>query len=39
MTQRAFYSADGELLIVPQLGRLLLTTELGGWSCSRWRSR
>ena len=29
MTQRAFYSADGELLIVPQLGRLLLTTELG----------
>jgi homogentisate 1,2-dioxygenase len=29
MTQRAFYSADGELLIVPQLGRLLITTELG----------
>ena len=29
MTQRAFYSADGELLIVPQQGRLLLTTELG----------
>ena len=29
MTQRAFYSADGELLIVPQHGRLLLTTELG----------
>ena len=29
MTQRAFYSADGELLIVPQAGRLLLTTELG----------
>jgi homogentisate 1,2-dioxygenase len=29
MEQRAFYSADGELLIVPQQGRLLLTTELG----------
>ena len=29
MKQRAFYSADGELLIVPQQGRLLLTTELG----------
>jgi homogentisate 1,2-dioxygenase len=26
---RVFYSADGELLIVPQQGRLLLTTELG----------
>ena len=29
MRQRAFYDADGELLIVPQQGRLLLTTELG----------
>jgi homogentisate 1,2-dioxygenase len=29
MMQRGFYSADGELLIVPQQGRLLLTTELG----------
>jgi homogentisate 1,2-dioxygenase len=29
MMQRVFYSADGELLIVPQQGRLLLTTELG----------
>jgi homogentisate 1,2-dioxygenase len=29
MTQRIFYSADGELLLVPQQGRLLLTTELG----------
>lgn len=29
MTQRAFYDADGELLIVPQQGRLLLATELG----------
>jgi homogentisate 1,2-dioxygenase len=29
MVRRAFYSADGELLIVPQLGRLLLITELG----------
>ncbi len=29
MKQRFFYDADGELLIVPQLGRLLLATELG----------
>ena len=29
MTGRYFYSADGELLIVPQEGRLLLATELG----------
>lgn len=29
MTGRAFYDADGELLIVPQQGRLALTTELG----------
>ena len=29
MTDRAFYDADGELLIVPQSGRLLLVTELG----------
>jgi homogentisate 1,2-dioxygenase len=29
MTHRAFYDADGELLIVPQLGRLSLSTELG----------
>ncbi|HEY3729656.1 MAG TPA: homogentisate 1,2-dioxygenase [Steroidobacteraceae bacterium] len=29
MVQRCFYSADGELLIVPQEGRLLLLTELG----------
>jgi homogentisate 1,2-dioxygenase len=29
MQGRAFYDADGELLIVPQRGRLLLTTELG----------
>jgi homogentisate 1,2-dioxygenase len=29
MVDRIFYSADGEWLIVPQLGRLLLTTELG----------
>lgn len=27
--QRAFFDADGELLIVPQLGRLLLATECG----------
>lgn len=29
MNERFFYDADGELLIVPQLGRLHLITELG----------
>ena len=29
MQHRVFYDADGELLIVPQLGRLRLATELG----------
>ena len=29
MLRRVFYNADGELLIVPQLGRLRLVTELG----------
>ena len=29
MTERFFYSADGELLFVPQLGALMLHTELG----------
>jgi homogentisate 1,2-dioxygenase len=29
MTDRFFYSADGELVIVPQLGRLRIATELG----------
>jgi homogentisate 1,2-dioxygenase len=29
MEQRFFYDADGELLIVPQQGRLLIATELG----------
>src|SRR5208283_3851760 len=29
MRNRCFYSADGELLIVPQLGTLTLDTELG----------
>jgi homogentisate 1,2-dioxygenase len=29
MTQRVFYDADGELLIVPQDGRLRFATELG----------
>ncbi|HEX7854888.1 MAG TPA: homogentisate 1,2-dioxygenase [Sphingobium sp.] len=29
MKDRAFFSADGELLIVPQQGRLEITTELG----------
>jgi len=29
MRERFFYNADGELLIVPQQGRLLIATELG----------
>ncbi len=29
MTDRFFYNADGEMLIVPQSGRLLLRTEMG----------
>ncbi|GAB3452398.1 homogentisate 1,2-dioxygenase [Massilia terrae] len=29
MAGRFFYSADGELLVVPQLGRLAIATELG----------
>lgn len=29
MSQRAFYNADGEMLIVPQQGRLRFVTELG----------
>src|SRR6185369_9129277 len=29
MTDRFFYSADGEMLIVPQLGRVVFHTELG----------
>jgi len=29
MTDRYFYCADGELLLVPQQGRLMLVTELG----------
>ncbi|RZA07639.1 MAG: homogentisate 1,2-dioxygenase, partial [Proteobacteria bacterium] len=34
MHNRAFFSADGELLIVPQMGRLELQTELGSFSLS-----
>jgi homogentisate 1,2-dioxygenase len=29
MTDRFFFNADGEMLIVPQLGRLVLRTEMG----------
>jgi len=29
MARRAFVNADGELLLVPQLGRLVITTEMG----------
>ena len=47
MQGRYFYNADGELLIVPQLGRLRLLTEMGvveieppmmKWSCLLVRS-
>lgn len=34
MTDRVFYDADGELLIVPQEGRLALMTELGRLDCA-----
>lgn len=34
MTDRFMYNADGELLIVPQEGRLLLKTELGVIECA-----
>ena len=29
MTDRCFYNADGEMLVVPQLGRARFVTELG----------
>lgn len=29
MDKQAFYSADGDMLIVPQQGALLVTTEFG----------
>lgn len=34
MTDRFFYCADGELLIVPQEGSLMLLTELGALECA-----
>lgn len=34
MTDRFMYNADGELLIVPQEGRLLLKTEFGAIECA-----
>jgi homogentisate 1,2-dioxygenase len=34
MTDRVFYDADGELLVVPEEGRLLLATELGVLECA-----
>ncbi|XP_057325552.1 homogentisate 1,2-dioxygenase [Microplitis mediator] len=33
MKNSAFYNADGDLLIVPQLGNLLITTEFGKLNC------
>jgi homogentisate 1,2-dioxygenase len=39
MRHRYFYSADGELLIVPQHGTLTLDTELGRLRWSRTKSR
>ena len=29
MGNKAFYSSDGDMLIVPQVGNLLITTEFG----------
>ena len=37
MADRFFYDADGELLIVPQLGTLRVRTELGMLECGAWR--
>lgn len=37
MHKRFFYSADGELLIVPQLGTLTLDTELGRMVIEPWQ--
>ena len=34
MEGRYFYDADGELLVVPQQGRLVLATELGALACA-----
>lgn len=34
MTDEFFYNADGEMLIVPQLGRLLMLTEMGAMEVS-----
>ena len=39
MQDRSFYSADGELLIVPQQGRLRLATEFGVLHSSRKKLR
>jgi len=36
MTGRFFYDADGELLIVPQEGRLRFSTELGALDVAPW---
>ncbi|XP_008545920.1 homogentisate 1,2-dioxygenase [Microplitis demolitor] len=33
MKNSAFYNSDGDLLIVPQLGNLLITTEFGKLNC------
>ncbi len=37
MTNRVFYNADGELLIVPQHGTLKLVTEMGILSVEPWQ--
>lgn len=38
MTNRVFYNADGEMLIVPQQGRYRFVTELGVIDAGRRRS-
>ena len=39
MTDRYFYNADGEMLLVPQQGRVRLVTELGLLDVARGRDR
>jgi hypothetical protein len=39
MERRAFFNADGELLIIPEQGRLELLTEMGRIDCGPGRGR
>ena len=37
MTNRAMYNSDGDMLLVPQQGKLNITTELGRMEVGRQR--